>query len=136
MSERGSMRIFRLAVILAIAFGCGNGCVAYQIRDELKTTNEQLTKMGSQLDRMEAELGQVNASVAVTNQKVEKSNHSLGVMEDSMDPIRVSLRRIDDELAAFRQVIDKINKYMPVNIKPDIPPPATQPVTTEKTPQK
>lgn len=92
--------------------------------------------MSGQLDEMKVELDQVNTSLDQSNAKLDRSNHSLLVTETSMDPIRVSLRRIDDELAAFRQVMDKIDKYVPVNIKPDIPPPAPQAPTTETTPQK
>jgi septal ring factor EnvC (AmiA/AmiB activator) len=125
----------RWSIILAGVF-CLNGCVAYQIRDELKETNRQLIVINSQLDKMAVDLKQVNVSVTQANPKLEKSNHSLAVLENSMDPIRVSLRRIDDELAAFRQVIDKIDKYVPVDIKPNTPPPAPQPPTQEQTPQK
>jgi septal ring factor EnvC (AmiA/AmiB activator) len=123
------MRFLRFAMMLVLAGVCCNGCVAYQIRDQLQATNARLDKMSGQLDQMQRELAQSNA-------KLDRSNHSLSVMETSMDPIRVSLRRIDDELAAFRQVMDKIDKYVPVNIKPDIPPPARQAPTEETTPQK
>ena|SRR5271170_6500361 len=130
------MRFFRWSAILVLAWFSGSGCVAYEMRDELKLTNQRLEKMNSQLDKMSAELAQVNASLDQTNQKIDRSNHSLGVMENSMDPIRVSLRRIDDELAGFRQMIDKIDRYIPLNIKADTPPPAKQAPTNETTPQK
>jgi septal ring factor EnvC (AmiA/AmiB activator) len=130
------MRIFRLSLILAaVCFYC-NGCVAYQIRDELQSTNRQLARINTQLDKMSADLEQVNSYVRQTNPKLDRSNHSLTVMENSMEPIRISLRRIDDELAAFRQMIDKIDRYIPLNIKPDTPPPAKQTPTEETTPQK
>lgn len=128
MSHR-IMRYLQLPLIVAAAWGCGGGCVAYQIRDELRTTNHQLEKMSGQLDQIEKEL-------ATSNQKLEKANHSLGVMESSMDPIRVSLRRIDDELMGFREMIDKIDRYIPLNIKADTPRPAQQAPTRETTPQK
>jgi septal ring factor EnvC (AmiA/AmiB activator) len=134
--ERGFMRMFRLPAILVLAWFSGSGCVAYQIRDELRTTNQRLEKMSNQLDKMSAELAQVNVSLAQTNQKMDRSNHSLAVMENSMDPIRVSLRRIDDELAGFREMIDKIDRYIPVNIKADTPPPSKQAPTHETTPAK
>ena len=123
------MRFVRMSVVLAVAWFCSGGCVAYQIRDELRVTN-------SKLDKVSAQLAQVDASLAETNQKLDRSNRSLSVVEGSMDPIRVSLRRIDDELAGFRQMIDKIDKYIPINIKADTPPPARQSPTHETTPQR
>jgi septal ring factor EnvC (AmiA/AmiB activator) len=124
-----------LPLVLILAWFCG-GCVAYQIRDELKTTNQQLVQMSQQLDKMSADLKEVRASVDQTNPKLERSNHSLSVMEQSMEPIRISLRRIDDELLGFREEMDKIDKYIPLNIKPDVAPPMKQSPSRETTPQK
>jgi septal ring factor EnvC (AmiA/AmiB activator) len=129
------MVILRCLLIWAL-LGCADGCVAYQIRDELRTTNSQLVKINVQLSQMAADLKDVNASVRQSNPLLQKSNHSLGVVENSMEPIRISLRRIDDELAGFRQMIDKIDKYIPLNIKADTPPPVKQAPTHERTPQK
>jgi septal ring factor EnvC (AmiA/AmiB activator) len=122
------MRLVGMTIVLALALFCGSGCVAYQIRDELRVTN-------SKLDKVSAQLAQVDASLAETNQKLNKSNHSLSVVEGSMDPIRVSLRRIDDELAGFREMLDKLDRYLPVNLKADTPQPVKQAPTTETTPQ-
>jgi septal ring factor EnvC (AmiA/AmiB activator) len=130
------MRYFQFPAMCVLAWVCSGGCVAYQIRDELRTTNHQLERMSIQLDKMEVDLARVSASLAQSDQKLAKSNHSLGIMESSMDPIRVSLRRIDDELAGFREMIDKIDRYIPLNIKPETPQPARQPPTHEITPQK
>jgi septal ring factor EnvC (AmiA/AmiB activator) len=116
--------------------GFVNGCVAYQIRDELRITNSQLATVNAQLKAMAADLKEVDASVRQSSPILQKSNHSLGVMENSMEPIRISLRRIDDEMAGFRQMIDKIDKYIPLDIKADTPPPVKQAPTHETTPQK
>jgi len=130
------MQALRSSLLVALVSVCSNGCVAYQIRDELRVTNQRLAHIDSQLDKMSADLAKVNASVAATNPKLEKSNKSLAVMEESMDPIRVSLRRIDDEMAGFREMIDKLDKYIPLNIKPDTPEPKKQEPSQETTPQK
>jgi len=122
------MRFVRMSVVLAVAWFCSGGCVAYQIRDELRVTN-------SKLDKVSAQLAQVDASLAETNQKLDRSNRSLSVVEGSMDPIRVSLRRIDDEMAGFREMLDKLDRYLPVNLKADTPQPVKQAPTTETTPQ-
>ena len=58
------------------------------------------------------------------------------MIQNSMEPVRVSLRRLDDEMSAFREVLDKIGHYVPGNISPDTPPPAKQEPTHETTPQK
>jgi septal ring factor EnvC (AmiA/AmiB activator) len=123
------MRNLFVAAILSGMMFSGGGCVAYQMRDELRITNAQLATMNGKLDKMAADL-------ALTNQKLERSNQSLAVTESSMEPIRVSLRRIDDEMAGFREMLDKIDKYVPVNIKADTPEPAKQKSTEETTPQK
>jgi archaellum component FlaC len=113
-----------------------SGCVVYQIRDELRLTNQRLAQINKQLDDMSIELKSVRVSIDQAKPILTRSNHSLGVVENSMEPIRVSLRRIDDELLGFREAMDKIDKYIPLNIKPDVPPPVTQGPTHETTPQK
>ncbi|HUB24890.1 MAG TPA: hypothetical protein VL992_05625 [Tepidisphaeraceae bacterium] len=130
------MNVFRTVAVLAFSWLCSSGCVAYQIRDELKTTNQRLGQMSQQLDLMAIDIKQARQAVEQANPKLERSNRSLSVMEQSMEPIRISLRRIDDELLGFREEMDKIDKYIPLNIKPSIPPPPKQAPTRETTPQK
>jgi septal ring factor EnvC (AmiA/AmiB activator) len=130
------MRCFPIAVILALLCFCGSGCIAYQIRDESQITNRQLVKMNTEIDKLTADLAQVNSSLIQTNEKLEKSDNSIAAMEIALDPIRISVRRIDDELAGFRQILDKMDRYMPVNLKADTPLPARQPPTQQTTPNK
>lgn len=130
------MRVVRLLFVALVAGLSGTGCVAYQIRDELRTTNQQLAQINAQMKSMAADMHEVDGTVRKTDSNIEKSTRSLHVVETSMEPIRISLRRIDDELAAFREVIDKLDEYLPVDIKPDMPPPARQAPTHETTPQK
>ena len=130
------MRIVRwLGILIVAGYGCG-GCVAYQIRDELRATNQQLEKVNGRLDTMAAELKEMHETVSKSNGELVNSNKSLTSIDSSMDPIRVSLHRIDDEMAAFREVIDKITKDLPGHLGPSTPPPAKEAPTQEVTPGK
>jgi septal ring factor EnvC (AmiA/AmiB activator) len=129
------MRILQV-IFLSPLIAASSGCVVFQIRDELRSTNAQLATINRQLGTMSVDLAQVNASIRQASPAIQTSNHSLHVVESSMEPIRISLRRIDDELVGFREMIDKIDKYIPINIKPETPQPAKQTPTHETTPQK
>src|SRR6185295_11147934 len=108
-------------LMLPLTLFC-NGCVVFQIRDELRATN--------------ARLDEIEKRVVSVEQTVASSDSSLKSINESMEPISVSLRRIDDELAGFRQTIDKIDKVIPGKISPDIPPPAPQAPTSGTMPRK
>jgi hypothetical protein len=81
-------------------------------------------------------MDKINVSVTDSDHILNRSNRSLSSIESSMEPIRVSLQRIDDELMGFREMADKIAHYVPVNIKPSTPPPPKEAPTTETTPAK
>lgn len=130
------MRLVRYVIISVIGLNLGSGCVAYQIRDELKKTNSELQRIDQRLDTMSADMDKINVSVTDSDHILNRSNRSLSSIESSMEPIRVSLQRIDDELMGFREMADKIAHYVPVNIKPSTPPPPKEAPTTETTPAK
>jgi septal ring factor EnvC (AmiA/AmiB activator) len=115
------MALIRLILVLSLTPFLG-GCIAFEIRDELRATNKKM-------DDIQQKLSEVD-------QKLAASNGTLASIQQDMEPIRISLRRIDDELAGYRQTLEKIDKVVPGKITPDTPPPAKQEPTHETTPQK
>src|SRR5450432_3368144 len=77
-----SLRLF-FAALAILPFT--SGCVLFQIRDELRHVNQQMT--------------QINSSLQEVNQKLGTSGESEAGVNKSMQTIQVSLHRIDDELA-------------------------------------
>ncbi|HMB94576.1 MAG TPA: hypothetical protein VKK61_00915 [Tepidisphaeraceae bacterium] len=76
---------------------------------------------------------QINSSLQEVNQKLGTSGESEAGVNKSMQTIQVSLHRIDDELAALLQMMEKIGNLVPgVHINPDtsVPPPQA-PATTQ-----
>lgn len=131
------------------------GCVFQEIRDEIKTTNENLSVVQLQLKQVEAtnekldrlytlmqgldqrmvaideQLRATQAKLDATQGKLDTTVERLGVTNDALGPlppIDVSLKDIDAHLASLRVSIAKINDTLPFF---DIggPSPTTQPTT-------
>src|SRR4051812_23506080 len=129
------MKTVRTLLVLTFTGLLNSGCIAYEMRDELRTINKQLELANAALSDMDHKLVQTQQTVATIHESMESSDRSLKSINESMEPIRISLRRVDDELAGMIQTIQKVDKFVPGKISPDTPPPAKQEPTHETTPQ-
>lgn len=73
------------------------GCVAYEIRDELRTTNFRLSSLETQLEELQR-----------TNQRLEVVRQQLRILEQ----VQVSLSNLDDHLSAVRVIISSMNSMI------------------------
>ncbi len=88
----------RLAVtILLVALPALSGCVAYEIRDELRTTNFRLSQVETQLEELQR-----------TNQRLEVVRQQLRILEH----IQISLANLDEHLSSVRVIISSMNSMM------------------------
>lgn len=88
-----------------------SGCVAWDIRDELRqtnqhleTSNQRLASIKGALDEANSELGDVKASLSTTNESMADIQKRLAVL----DSIERSLTSLDDSLKTVKSLIEKI----------------------------
>lgn len=95
------------AAMLTLCSALMPGCVAYEIRDELRTTNFRLSSLETQLEELQR-----------TNQRLELVRTQLQILES----IRVSLANLDEHLSAVRVVISSMSSMMAMfDFSPDEP---------------
>jgi hypothetical protein len=131
-------------VVSVVMVGAMPGCVAFEIRDELKITNQRLAGLQGQMDtsletmkRIEGAVTDVQQEVKRSTATVASSDATLKDMQSQMEPIRISLRRVDDELRAMMQVVNKAADKVPFwDLKSDQALPAPQAPTEQTTPQR
>lgn len=137
------MKAAGLVVVLAAVAGAMPGCVFWEIRDDLRTTNGKLVQVQSDLDRANKGLDSANTAIATANTnldkvetglkrldqtntlidgvgqglgRIDRTNLSLTDLEKQLallESIEKSLGRLDAHLAAVRQTISSINKMVP-----------------------
>jgi pyruvate/2-oxoglutarate dehydrogenase complex dihydrolipoamide acyltransferase (E2) component len=137
-----SRTTFPLAVALA-ALACLQGCVAWEIRDEIRTANKQLTGVQSTLGEVESTLGSVQGTLGQTNERLDRvetsltkldqtnslidsvqsgmaridtTNTSLGSLQTRLEllqSINTSLNHLDAHLASLRKTIGKLDGAIP-----------------------
>lgn len=90
------------------------GCIAWQIRDELRRTNDTLEHIQHQLDEVDSKMDYVDT----TNQ----------ILTDMQE---TSLKHLDEHLASLRKTISNIDSTIPF-LKISDDPPEDEP-GTEKT---
>ncbi len=126
------------AAILFFALFTLPGCIVWDIRDEMKNVNGQLTEVRAgltKLDDTNHRLDQTIANLERTNALVESVEKQLAVL----NTINTSLSRLDQHLAALRRTLGKLDSVIPfldLGTEPvaDEPPVATAPPTTPATP--
>lgn len=141
MKTRMTM-VLMTGALAAWAMGAG-GCIAWEIRDEMRVTNANLGEVQSKLaevDQSLAKLDTTNQSIANTNKnlddtiarlekanqlidsvgqglgRLDTTNQSLDTLERQLallESIRVSLSRLDTHLASLRKTIGRIDSAIP-----------------------
>jgi hypothetical protein len=118
--------------VLAMAMGAAGvlpGCVAWEIRDEMRAANARLVEVqgtivqtNERLDRVEAgltRLDQTNTLIGTVEQglgRIDSTNSSLSTLEQQLallNSINTSLSRLDTHLAALRRTIGRIDSAIP-----------------------
>lgn len=116
--------------VLAMAMaGVLPGCVAWEIRDEMRAANARLVEVqgtivqtNERLDRVEAgltRLDQTNTLIGTVEQglgRIDSTNSSLSTLEQQLallNSINTSLSRLDTHLAALRRTIGRIDSAIP-----------------------
>lgn len=95
-----SLRPRRWAAALLTICGCATflpGCIAWEIRDELRTANYRISSLQTELEELQR-----------TNQRLEVVRQQLLILER----IQISLSNLDEHLAAVRVVISSMSSMM------------------------
>lgn len=124
-----------LAVLVLLPFL--PGCIAWEIRDQLKTVNAQLAEVNgsvtvthSEIQQVKNRLNTMNADLGTTNDKlleantklvdvqsgltrVDTTNSSLGTLDQQLTSMQASLTKIDGHLASLRGTIGKLDSAIP-----------------------
>lgn len=125
------------AILCLLLLPLLQGCIAWEIRDELRSVNSSLARVESQLadtnhliDNVQDQLTQLEA----TNDKLAALQERLALL----DSINASLANLDRHLASLRETIRSIDSAIPLlNFgskdpeppanAPPAPPPSTPP---------
>lgn len=109
------------------------GCIVWDIRDEMKNANTQLTEVRSglaKLDDTNQRLDHTIANLDRTNALVNNVETQLAVL----NTINTSLSRLDQHLAALRRTIGKLDSVIPFLDLGSEPVPDAAPVATASDP--
>ncbi|MCA9278531.1 MAG: hypothetical protein H6815_07715 [Phycisphaeraceae bacterium] len=96
------------------------GCIVWEIRDEMRKTNETLTQVSETLARVQVQLDEVNGKM----DQVDKTNQILTDMQAT------SLKHLDEHLASLRKTIANIDSTIPFLSISDDPPEEETPSAT------
>lgn len=105
-------------LLLGLGLSMMPGCIAWEIRDDLRRTNELVDKrlallestndllaaIKVDLDQTKQELAEVKGQLATTNKEMADIHDRLAVL----DPIQKSLDSLDDSLKTVKGLIEKI----------------------------
>ncbi len=129
--------IRRLGVLAVVALIAPmHGCIAWEIRDELRTVNGSLAQVQSRLDETNALIGKVEHRldlVQETNAKLDALQARLTLLDPIKDPLAnldgdldtlqkrldvlnsmdASMRKLDEHLASLRKTIANIDSSIP-----------------------
>lgn len=117
------------ALILCIALFTLPGCIVWDIRDEMKNANGQLTEVRAglaKLDDTNQRLDRTIANLERTNALVDSVEKQLAVL----NTINTSLSRLDQHLAALRRTLGKLDSVIPFLDLGTEPVPEDLPVAT------
>ncbi|HLP85974.1 MAG TPA: hypothetical protein VK157_16605 [Phycisphaerales bacterium] len=130
---RSALLLFALVPVLPLL----PGCIAWEIRDQLKTVNAQLAEVNgsvtvthSEIQQVKTRLNTMNADLSTTNDKlleantklvdvqsgltrVDTTNSSLGTLDQQLTSMQASLTKIDAHLASLRGTIGKLDSAIP-----------------------
>jgi hypothetical protein len=99
---RGRVRMTGAALLGGLAMM--PGCVVWDIRDELRRTNERIDSIKVDLAKTNELLENVNAELATTNATMADVQQRLAVLQ----PVADSLDSLEDSLATVKAMIEKI----------------------------
>ena len=85
------------AALLAACCAIMPGCIAWEIRDEMRTANYRISSLQTELEELQR-----------TNQRLELVRTQLLILER----IQISLANLDEHLAAVRVVISSMSSMM------------------------
>lgn len=114
--------------VLFLALAALPGCVAWEIRDDLRRANTQLEEVDKSLTGTNEQIAEVERGLA----RLDDTNTSLGSVEEQLAYLRsieASLGRLDQHLASLRRTISRIDRTIPfLDLGGGDPPPPEPPV--------
>lgn len=138
-------RILAIVLLLPVL----PGCVAWEIRDEMRLATYQLEDVRCNLEKVHTQLGDVKSRLDTTNDRLSEvetglerldatnasldtANSALGTVHERLALLRsidASLERLDGHLASLRRTITKLDSAIPFfdfgDSAPVEPPPAS-----------
>jgi hypothetical protein len=108
--------------VLAMAMGAAGvlpGCVAWQIRDEVRAANAQLVEVQDTIVRTNERLEQTNTLIGSVEQglgRIDSTNTSLAALEQQLallNSINTSLAQLDLHMASLRRTIGRFDSVIP-----------------------
>ncbi len=129
-------RVMLFAIILAFV----PGCVVQQIHDDLAATRAGVERLAPVLEQTKSALDSSNIQLESLHAQLAATHHSLGLMLIQMEttnaqlrqsvqqlnhlePMMVSIKNLDESLAALRKNIENIDKAIPlINVSKGTPP--------------
>ncbi len=106
------MRTLHIAGPLCAALITLPGCIVGEIRDNLVLANESLARVEVQLQ----EVNETNAHLVelqVTLEKLATIDTSLTNVDNELDGIAESLKRLDDHMVSLRRTLQSIDSTIP-----------------------
>jgi hypothetical protein len=104
-------------IVIACAMACSlPGCIAWEIRDAIRTANYRMNEVDGLLSQTNDRLGNTNELVAATHAtlqqvqgSVTQTNTDLEHMKDQLDSLHASLRKIDEHVVATSGLLGETN---------------------------
>lgn len=105
---KNQRRTARLVIAVPLLFALP-GCVAWDIRDELRVTNKELDEVNTGIARTNERIEDVAADLQLANQKLDALQERL----DLLDSMSASLAKLDEHLASLRKTVENIDSVVP-----------------------
>jgi hypothetical protein len=109
--ESGMKNIILIGLLVVIGV-LPQGCVVWEIRDEMRATNAQMGEVSKTLEKTNQRIDEVDQGLA----RIDTTNGSLTDLEERLkllQSIDKSLGRLDTHLASLRKTIGKIDSAIP-----------------------
>lgn len=102
------------AILLTLLVLPLTGCVAWEIRDELRQTNVLLNSVSGTLRSVRQDLTRVNEQLDKTTTELPPMRTAVEGTAQRVEGVAPALRSIEDHLASLRRTIDNLDRAVPL----------------------
>lgn len=103
------MRKLQLTVALLLTGVLLPGCIAWEIRDEVRTTNEHLCEVGPTLAYTLHGVEETNRQIELTNARLAEVQAALALTQAQLSTVQATLKQTDEHMVAVSGTLGSTN---------------------------